>query len=58
MKARNASQPDEEISLNAQMVADRFVYHYTKYNGGHLNRSLLTGIEAATAGTKSWTEKV
>jgi endonuclease YncB( thermonuclease family) len=45
VKPRNAAQPEEEISLNAQMVADGFAYHYPRYGGGCPNGSMLVEIE-------------
>jgi hypothetical protein len=45
VKSRKPSQPEEEISLNAQMVGG-FAYRYARYSGGCPNVALLVGIKA------------
>jgi endonuclease YncB( thermonuclease family) len=51
-RAGQGDQPGEEISLNAQMVADGFAYHYAQYSGNCPNGSLLAGIEAEAKAAK------
>jgi endonuclease YncB( thermonuclease family) len=51
-RAGQGYQPGEEISLNAQMVADGFAYHYAQYSRNCPNGSLLARIEADAKAAK------
>ena len=44
-RAGQGYQADEEIPINAQMVADGYAYHYARYSGNCPNGSLLAGVE-------------
>jgi micrococcal nuclease len=52
VKPRKPSQPEEEISLNGQMVADGFAYHYARYSGGCPNGEMLKVLEEGAIGAK------
>jgi micrococcal nuclease len=38
-------QPEEEIAVNAQMVADGYAYHDAQYSGSCPNGAVLAGLE-------------
>ena len=44
-RAGQGYQPQEEIAVNAQMVADGYAYHYAKYSADCPNGALLASLE-------------